>query len=243
MTRLRAQSETIGFVLVFALIAASTGIVYVAGFQTLDDARTAEELRNMERAFDVLDDSIDDVARRGAPSRSTEVRLGNGDLAFGDKTRINVTTNVSSESVEISTQPIVYRLGGTEIVYVSDAVMRTDRGDSVVRSDPAVVATDRRVVLPLIDVDAAGTRTGVGGDTTALVRAQSKSPPRTLSVDPDAGRVTVTVTVESSRTTVWRRLFQRHGFSCGPAGATVSCSTDTDELHVVWTTASVDFLR
>jgi hypothetical protein len=239
----RAQSETIGFVLVFALIVASTGIVYVAGFQTLDDARTAEELRNMERAFDVLDDSISDVARRGAPSRSTEVRLGNGDLAFGDETRINVTTNASNRSVEISPQPIVYRLGGTEIVYVSDAVMRTDRGGTVMRSDPALVATDRRVVLPLIDVDAAGSRTGVGGDTTALIRTQSKSPPTTLSVDPDAGRVNVTVTIESSRTEAWRRLFQRYGFSCGPAGPTVSCSTDTDEVHVVWTTTSVDFLR
>lgn len=239
----RAQSETIGFVLVFALIAASTGIVYVAGFQTLDDARTAEELRNMERAFDVLDDSIGDVARRGAPSRSTEVRLGNGDLAFGDETRINVTTNASTRSVEISPQPIVYRLGGTEIVYVSDAVMRTDRGGTVMRSDPALVANDRRVVLPLIDVDAAGSRVGVGGDTTVLIRTRSKSPPNTLSVDPDAGRVAVTVTIESPRTEAWRRTFQRHGFSCGPADATVSCSTDTDELHVVWTTASVDFLR
>ncbi|WP_338741751.1 DUF7289 family protein [Haloplanus salilacus] len=239
----RGQSETIGFVLVFALIVTSTGIVYVAGFQTLGDARTTEELRNMERAFDVLDDSISDVARRGAPSRSTEVSLGNGDLAFGDTARINVTTNVSAQSVEISPRPIVYRLDGTEIVYVSDAVIRTDRGSSVMRSDPAVVANGRRVVLPLIDVDAAGDRVGVGGDTTALIRTQSKSPPNTLSVDPDTGRVTVTVTVESPRTEAWRRTFQRHGFTCGPAGTTVSCSTDTDELHVVWTTTSVDFLR
>lgn len=236
----RAQSETIGFVLVFALIVTSTGIVYAAGFSTLGDARTAEELRNMERAFDVYDDSVSDVARRGAPSRSTEIRLGGGDLAFGGETRINVTTNTSAAPVEISPRPVVYRLDGTEIVYVSDAVIRTDRGNAVMRSSPAIVANDRRVVLPLIDVDAAGNRTGVGGDTTALIRTQAKSSPNTRSVDPVGAQVEVTVTVESSRTEAWRRTFQHHGFACGPAGATVTCSIATDELHVVWTTTSAE---
>jgi hypothetical protein len=229
----RGQSETVGFVLVFALIVVSTGIVYVAGFSTLDDARTTEELRNMERAFDVLDDNIDDVARRDAPARSTEIRLGNGDLSFGEPINVTVTANGSTDN--FTRQPLVYRLDGSSIVYSSGAVIRTDRGNSVMRSGPGWVVDDRRVLLTWIDVRQSGDSVAVGGDTTALVRVRSGTVPNVASVTSDTP-FTVTVSVESPRADAWRQYFLDRGFdSCTPVGADdeVSCSVTTERFHYI----------
>ncbi|WP_248897568.1 DUF7289 family protein [Haloplanus halobius] len=234
----RAQSETVGFVLVFALIAVSTGVVYVAGTSSLDDARTAEELNNMERAFDVLAENIGEVSRDRAPSRTTELRLGNGDIELGAPVNITVTTNVSAIPVTIHTRPIVYRLDDTEIVYTSGAVLRSDRGATAIRSEPDWVVSERQTILPLTDVDATG-RAAMGGDTTVLVRARQKNPPNSRSFATNESAVNVTVTIDSPRSGAWRRLLESRGFSCDPPG--VNCTFTTDELHVVWSTTSVEF--
>ncbi|MFC7136780.1 hypothetical protein ACFQRB_10335 [Halobaculum litoreum] len=76
----RAQSDAIGFVLVFSLIVLTVGTVYAAGYPALQDLRSDEQLENMERAFEVLDDNVDDMAREGAPSRATEIKL-NGECS------------------------------------------------------------------------------------------------------------------------------------------------------------------
>jgi hypothetical protein len=241
----RAQSETIGFILVFALITVSTGIVYVAGFSTLDDARTAENVNNMERGFDVLADNVGTVARGDAPSRATELRLGGGDLALGETVNVTVTTNVSAVPISIRTRPIVYRLDGTDIVYSAGAVFRTDRGGTVVRSGPGVVASDRQVVLPLTDVDAGAGSTAVGGDGTVLIRTKRKGPPTARSFATNETDVSMTVTVDSPRAEAWQRLFRSRGFdSCIENSPTnVSCTVETGELHVSWTTTTVEFSR
>lgn len=241
----RAQSETVGFVLVFALIVASTGIVYVAGFSTLDDARAAEDLNNMERAFDVLADNVDDVSTGDAPSRATELRLGGGDLVLGETVNVTVRTNVTATPIPIHTRPIVYRLDGTEIVYTSGATFRTDRGETVMLSEPDLVVSDRQVILPVTDVDAGSGNTAMGGDSTVLVRTRRKSPPTTRSFATNDSGVAVNVTVESPRAEAWQRLFQSRGFdTCHEHSATnVSCTVETDELHVSWTTTSAEFRR
>lgn len=241
----RAQSETIGFVLVFALIAASTGIVSVAGFSTLDDARTAEDLNNMERAFDVLADNVEDVTHGEAPSRATELRLGGGDLVLGETVRITVATNVTATPIPIRTHPIVYRLDGTDIVYTSGAILRTDRGSTVMRAEPNLVVSDQFVILPLTDVDAGSGSTAMGGDSTVLVRTRRKSSPTAESIATNDTDVTANVTVESPRAMAWKRLFQSRGFdTCVEHSQTnVSCTVETGELHVSWTTTTAAFDR
>lgn len=247
----RAQSETIGFVLIFALIVSTTGVVYVAGFASLEDARTAEELNNVERAFDVLDDNMYDISRRGAPSRATELSLGNGGIGFGETTTITVrATNTSdpldNRTVTMETRPIVYELDDTSIAYASGTTIRSDRGDAVVLSEPGWTASDRRTILPLLGVSQNGDTASLGGDTTILLRAQQNSRSVPVRMAPTSGaRVNVTVTVESDRADAWKDLLERLGFTAvSPAGAdptdgVVVYEFETDRLYVQQTTVGV----
>ncbi|MDZ7702032.1 MAG: hypothetical protein U5J98_08165 [Halobacteriales archaeon] len=93
--RSRAQTETLGFVLVFALITASIGLVYATGFTGLDNAREFEQTNNAERAFEVFADNIEDIVEWNAPSRSTEIRLADATLTIAEPIEIHLNESGS----------------------------------------------------------------------------------------------------------------------------------------------------
>jgi len=73
----RGVSDVVGYVLIFSLIVATVGVVTTVGFSTLEDRQDAERVNNVERAFDVFANNMENVYRDGAPSR------GDGDAAGG----------------------------------------------------------------------------------------------------------------------------------------------------------------
>jgi len=251
----RAQSEIIGFVLIFALIVSTTGVVYVAGFSSLENARTAEELNNVERAFDVLDDNMLDVSRRAAPSRATELSLGNGGIELAEPTNITVrATNTSdpldNRTVTIQTRPIVYRLEDTSIAYTSGATIRRDRDAATMLSEPRWTVTGDRTVIPLTGVSQGGDTGSLSGDTTILVRTQRDSRSVPIRLDPDASsRVNVTVTIESNRADAWVQLLEERGFTPvdaaggDPTDGVIAYEIETDAVYVQQTTVSVTLTR
>ncbi|WP_434522063.1 DUF7289 family protein [Halorubrum sp. AS12] len=186
----RGVSETVGFVLVFALIATTIAVTFTVGLGGLEDAQLAERDNNVERAFDVLHDNFNDLSRDGAPSRATELRLGGGELAFADDSTYRIY-NESNDSVEGSTTAIVYRgAGETEIRYEHGAVIRSDGGGSVMLQEPDVLFGET-TLIGLVALGPRGTES-VGGDRTVLVRG----------AHPDDGTVTevsenVTIRIEA----------------------------------------------
>lgn len=249
MTRMRAQSETVGFVLVFSLIVASTGVVYVAGFSSLDDARTAEDLNNMERAFDVLAHNVRDLSRQGVPSRSTEIRLGDGSLELGEATNITVEVTYASNGTTIDNRsikpkPIVYRIDDTEIVYTSGSIIRSERGGAVMRLEPRWIVDDDQTVIPLQNTSAQGDRTAVGGETTVQVETE-RGISGAKSYAPGPARANVSVTVESPRADAWVPFFEEQGFEAVdsvPADGDVTYAWNgTGEVHVQSTRVGVGF--
>ncbi|MDL5360452.1 hypothetical protein [Halalkalicoccus sp. NIPERK01] len=201
----RAVSEVLGFVLTFSLITATIAIVFTVGFAGLQDAQHAEQVNNVERAFDVLATNVDEVHREGAPSRSTEMRLAGGQLAFGDPT--TVTIAVEGNTTTIETRPLVYSSGDTDIVYELGGIIRTDSGTSVMLDEPGYVLNDGRSSIPLLITTKPSDQTATGGQRTVLVRSsyQYTEPlhPRTTENE------TVTITIDSPRADAWERYFER----------------------------------
>ncbi|MFC6988243.1 hypothetical protein ACFQJD_05030 [Haloplanus sp. GCM10025708] len=114
----RAVSDVVGFVLVFSLIITSVGVVTVFGISTLEDARTDERINNAERAFDVLADNFDDIARGGAPSRATEIKLAETSLTLAETVDLSVNASDEADPYPSEFRPIVFSAGSeTDIVY------------------------------------------------------------------------------------------------------------------------------
>jgi len=249
-------TEVIGFVLIFSLVASTTGIVYVYGFGGLQDARDATALDNAERAMDVFADNVRDVHNRGVPNRATEVKLYDASLRLGESTtwRVNVTapddgaTNVYSSDVE----PLVYTAGDTQLVYSNGALIRVDRGGAVMRREPPFVfrrvAGENVTVVPFIQTRSRTTQ-NVAGDATVLVRTDlalsETAVERSGNYTDTSLSVNLTVETTPDRAAVWERYLdaridEEFGASSpdapcervGTDGATVACEFDAKRVHL-----------
>lgn len=255
----RAISEVIGFVLVFSLIVATVGVVYVLGFGGLADTRDAEQLSNAERAFDVLGDNLNDITRGNAPTRATELKLYDAQLSLADGPFVNVTITSGasgSPSYKRSFDPIVYTAeeSDTKLVYANGAVIRVD-GDAGVlkRRPPMVFRADggtRVATIPIVQTRSAATQ-HVGGDRTVLVRADKASTVlmNTDHISESGYTVNLSISSTTDRAPVWERhlddrIETAYGVSdpCQLASsAIVACTFDVDRLYVAVTYIEVVF--
>ena len=247
----RGVSEALGFVLVFALVTATIGVVYGTGITSLNDVQQTEKVNNVERAFDVLADNLEDLHRSGTPSRATEVKLAGGSLGTGEPVQVEVDaveigTPSKNASYSVSFEPIVYEDDdGTSILYSGGTVIRSNGDGAIMLSEPGWVVRSNRSVIPLFNIYGEGGN--IGGDGAVLIVAQrtSRSLQAPFVASPgDKARVNLTVT--SPRVVVWKRYFEERGFD--PVDENVDHSNvtyqfETETLYVTKTGVKVRFNR
>ena len=205
----RGQSETISFVMVFVLITLTVGVVSVVGVDGLQNVRHAEQVNNMERAFEILDDNVEDVSREAAPSRATEIKLAGGTVGLGDPIWINVTDNAGT-TTKVKTKPVIYDDGeGTQIVYAAGAVIRVDDGNGVMLSEPSWLLGADPGLMQVYSFT--GERRSLGGSTNMLVVAHRRGHRYEGSFD--SGTDDVDVVVKSPRAEVWGRYLDEAGLN------------------------------
>ena len=249
----RGVSETISFVLVFALVVASVGTVYAVGVSELEATRDAERVENAQRAFDVLADNLDDLLE-GAPSRGTEVKLAEATLRSADDAAVNVTVDSADgtrtyTSGGISLSPLVYDVqAGGQVRLSNGAVLRDSaRGTASVVRGPPVVVDDDRVLLTIIKQEHVGSD-AVGGDRTVRIR-MAASRPRRFYDNESTTHESVHVNTTTPYTDAWARHYESVGFDCTEVDApapdtpgTVSCTVeDVDRVTVVWVRVTTTF--
>lgn len=254
-------TEVLGFVLVFSLVASTTGLVYVYGFGGLQTARDATAMNNAERAMDVFADNVRDIHNRGVPNRATEIKLYDAGLALEEPTtwKVNVTpdsaiTTYETRVYSVDVQPLVYAAGDTELVYANGALMRVERDGAVMKREPPFVFRqvegENVTVVPFISTRSPNSQ-DVAGDSTVLVRtdlALSETVTETTGNYSDASDLSVNLTVETrpERAVVWERYLEAeitgaYGQSSdadghcrlrGADSATVACEFDAERVYV-----------
>lgn len=240
----RAQSSTIGFVFVFSLVVVTVGTVYAGAVPALQSAQDAERIDNVERAFDVLADNVEDVSRAGAPSRATEVKLSGGSLQLHERTRIELRVVNSSEPNDnatfgATTQAVTYSEDDVDIALAHGAVLRGDDDGSVMLSQPNWIVNENRTVIPLVVMKRSEGPTALGGHTTALVvtQAQSRTLQGMFTTGPGSTAI-VNVTVESPNAAAWNRYLASldvaglTALDSDPSDGEVTYQFETNEVYV-----------
>jgi hypothetical protein len=233
---------------VLALVISTVGIVSVSGVSVLQDARDAEQMQTAQRAFDLLAENVADIHRQGAPSRSTEISLGDAQLVAAETTTFNVSwTNATGgrEFQRIPTASVTYRTQGDQrLVYDAGAVFRLSEPDTggVAVRDPPFLVTDRRAVIAVPQTFAA--TSSVSG-STVLVRTTRMS--QTV-LEHDAVYENVTVAVTSEHWQAWRDVLEDDSHvDCGdgdPATGVVRCDLgDPDVFYLTETQIRVELTR
>jgi hypothetical protein len=206
----RAVSDVIGFILVFGLIITTVSLVYVVGFSSLDNARAVEERKNAERAFDILADNINDVVEGNAPTRGTEIKVGDAKLYGGGSVffTVNVTDSSVTNSKQIEAVPLIYETpSGQQVIYINGAVLRSQVGGSSFIIEPGIDSEHDAFIMPLIETRIpSDSASGVSGGTY-LVRTHSASQ---SAVAYNKNSYTVDFRIDTPRTAVWERYCDRH---------------------------------
>lgn len=219
----RGVSDVIGFVLVFSLIALIVGVVYLSGMGGLADARQSERLSNAERAFDVLSENVDDVVTTGAQSRSTEIKLSNAQLHYGEPVEFRVNVTNTNQNYSATMRPIVFTIGDAHVVYVNGAVIRSDPGGSAMLHEPTMV-TGERILIPLLVTRTHGS--GISGSGRVLIRTVQATDSVVRYADPPTGTYDVNISVTTPRTRAWQNYLEdRFDTTCSVTGQTVTCGT------------------
>ena len=233
----RAQSELLGFVLVFGIILTTLLLVSVAGYGGYQSAQEHQRTTNVQPAFELLSKNVDDVVHRGAPSRATELKLADATLSMEESLEITVEGEGFSHTQ--TAHSIVYDSGsGTEITYTGGMLVRSDEGNAVVFGEPNFVLSEEAVILPLVDAYPEGTDT-VGGSKTVLIETRHAG--SETVVENGSGQVTIEVT--SSNPDAWNEYLE------GEAESTEACwledetklKCDTDRVDVIEKRIAVTF--
>jgi hypothetical protein len=223
----RAVSDVLGYVLIFTLIVSSVAVVTVGGTASLGAVRDAERFSNAQRVFDVLDTNVEDHLEARTHSRATEIRLTDAGVDFGEPVELNVTVgNQGSNSTTLD--PLVYHQSDRRrIVYGAGAVLRHDRGATVLVEEPPFRFGNRTM---LTFVDTRAQTGGVSGSGRVLLRSEyvSQSVHEYPAVsDP------VVLNVTTRRPAAWQAYLEAEtGQDCSIAGDTVSCTFNASWVAV-----------
>lgn len=228
MSEDRAISEVLSYTFVFALIVTSIGIITVGGVGSLQDARTIEQIQNAEQAYAILQENMAEIYSDGAPSRATELSLGDSEIYLDDNVTVNVTVETGGDTtiVEYDIRPVVQRLGDERfLIYEAGAVFRTNRDSGIVVREPPQIYRSRTVHVTVPAYQSPSVQ-GVGS-SNVLVRAkatQRSAPVRETGVSPD--RINVTIT--SPRYAEWETFLSEQ-----PLFDAADCTVD-ESKEMVW---------
>jgi len=208
--RERGQTETLGYVLIFALVLSTATVVSFSGVDAIQSKEETQRVQNTERAFEIFASNMDDIQQRGAPSRATEVSLDGASLGYGDTGTVNVSVidggTETNHTYEI--RPLVYETNeDNRLVYEAGAIFyQDDDGNGVVVRDPPFLADDGRVNIPVVATraDNAGRQLQA---QTVLIRANAID--SDIAVANTSGQFDdLYVNVTSPRADLWQRYFE-----------------------------------
>lgn len=240
----RGVSEVLGFVLTFAVIVTSTGLVFTYGYGSLEGFRDSQQNDNAEQAFVRIATKLQQVGDDGAPLRAGDLSVAPGQLSVREDTELTVTVdgaNVPSapRSRTFTAGSLRYSLDDTTIAYESNAIFRNDGGDVAMLAPPSMACRPGRTVLSITSLNATDATTIASDSVTVVGRYQDTSlwfpfarmgPGNASSVD------FVSVTVDSRNSEGWNRYLLSNGWVVtGPD--TYTCTTD--ELYVRQVNATV----
>lgn len=224
----RAVSDVLGYILVFSLILSTVAVVTVGGYSSLNSVRDAERFDNAQRVFDVFDANVDDHLETGVTSRGTEIRLADAGIGFGEPVTISVSV-ADYGSNQTTLDPILYtQSSDRQIAYTGGATVRTDRGASILSDGPPFLIGED-TVLTLVKTRARDT--GISGSGRVLVRTELST--QSVHTYSGAGPYNVTLNVTTPRTGAWEQFLESETQEdCTVSGQTVSCTFNTESLHV-----------
>ncbi|MDY6959054.1 MAG: hypothetical protein SVK08_07825 [Halobacteriota archaeon] len=199
-----AVSETIGFILILAIIMISIGIIVAVGFPIIQQTRDNSQFQNMEQSFMVLQSSAKMVGLDNAPIKTVKMSLGDGTMTVLPNTATITISNGTGLVKACTVGSIVFEMKNRSIAYQGGGVWgRYYTGESGKISDPriSVSTIDGESHLLISIINITGPESSRGGGI-APVSLRYESTADTIILYDDTG---LDVAVDGDYSAAWTR--------------------------------------
>jgi flagellin-like protein len=230
----RAQTETIGVVLLLAITVIGVGVVVAAAGGALEAAQDQSAVQRAEQSMSLFDaraalvalgrSNGQSVAMARSEGGSYDVRPNTGRIVVA-----KTTNNSTTEFVNTTLGSLVFERGNAEVAYQGGGVWRSVGEGSAMVSPPEFNYQDATLTLPIIVV-AGGSDVAAGGPTARVQAATIAEPvfPNATQSNPLAdGNVTVSIRSEYYRG--WASFLRQRT----TGAVTVYDSNQTVELELI----------
>lgn len=210
----RGVSDAMGYVIVFGVVIVSVSVIFATGAGTVEDLRHNAETTNAERAMKVFGSNIADIYERGAPSRSTEIKLSGQDITLGEQEAINITVEDASGSTvgqyRIVGRPVVFTAPEATFSYTFGMIGRISNDGVLVREQPPFHFDSQQTILTV--VQQSGSYESLSGSSNAIMIRAVSSDTSVLQMNSSSTYlVTIEVDTTKDRARLWQRYFENKG--------------------------------
>ena len=212
----RAQSETIGFVLLFSLVLIGAGTIITFGAVAVSDSQNSLSADRAEKVMTQMDSEISMVALGRTDSQEMVFdRASGSDFTVDDEAgTINITTIGGDDNIVVMPDTdlgaVIFERANTQIAYQGGGVWRADgpEGSGMV-SPPEFNYRDQTLTLPLVTISGERSLNGGAvvekdGPSTSYFPNASKDENLTNPLENEI----VQVTVESRYHQGWKAYFE-----------------------------------
>lgn len=238
------MADTVGYILIVGIIFASISAVYFVGFDILNDARDVEEDQNIERSLSVFISNEDEVVQGQAPSRSTEVKLGDNEINVEAGTSRMYVNIPGTASYSGGNSTIEYSSPLGSYYYEMGAIIRSTENDRVMsmsqKPDLIKYIPERDSVHIQVMASTSGAKT-ISGGIREIVLTRIGNEVHTHEL---GSTERVEIYVRSPRTLMWKEYYESRPAidECEPySGNEIVCYTQpVDSVSIQKTSMRVD---
>lgn len=179
----RGVSEVLGYIFVFSFILAITVTLSFTTIMFVEKTGEREQLTNVERAFEILDNNMEKITHEHSYKRGTEIRVGDGDLYIGEPEKVSLSINdggsVSNYTFEI--QPIIYENNQGKLIWSNGVLIRQEPQEtSVLIESNNIISTSNKLIFPIYELQLQGQSRSVSSTHSVVIQTRA-SPPGVLT--------------------------------------------------------------
>ncbi len=233
-----AVSETLGYILLFAIVTLSMGVIYGIGYPILQSNIDANIFESAEQSFIVLQSNMDRVAFDQTPVKVIKMQLQSSSISVSNSSSMTITYG-SEPPLLVPTGEIEFQKNEKKLIYEMGSVMKTyDRDSMVMISKPPIytgtIDSTPVTTIGLVTVNGDNFISGKGIATLTLRHNSS-------SMNMTASPTNVSLLVNSTHAREWEEYLEGIGFNItNSTSSTLSAQINDTMLILSRHTVDVD---
>lgn len=224
-----AVSETVGYILLFAIVTLSMGVIYAIGYPALQSNMDSTIFESAEQNFVVLQSNMKRVAFDQTPVKILKLKLQSATLSV--KNESSIAVSYDSQTIYCPGGTIEFARDDKAITYEMGTVLKSypPRGMIMVSKPQIYIEEINNInvtTIGIVSINGDETYSGKGIATITMKHQDT-------SINRSTGLTNVTLTIDSKYAPKWEQYLKDTGFLITSANTSQVIAQKNDTLLTV----------